>query len=59
MSIVFKKGDDVVQNIKPITGKVVGQEIVDDEVQYKVEYVTEDGETHRRLFKENEIVKAE
>jgi hypothetical protein len=59
MAIAFKKGDDVVQNIKPIAGKVLGPEIVDGEVQYRVQYTGEDGQPHERLFKEDEIVKAE
>lgn len=59
MALAFKKGDSVVQNIKPITGQIIGQEIIDEEVQYRVEYTGDDGEVHTRMFKEDEIVKAE
>jgi hypothetical protein len=55
MPVAFKADDDVVQNISPIEGKVVGPEIVDGEVKYRVAYVGTDGEPHERLFAEDEI----
>jgi hypothetical protein len=55
MPTAFKKGDQVRQVIKPIEGEVVGMAIVDDDVQFLVEYIGADGETHSRFFKEHEI----
>ncbi len=51
----FKKDQEVVQVVPVIAGKVVKAEVVDDEVQYCVQYTDEQGEEHTRFFKENEI----
>lgn len=55
MPLEFKKGDKVVQNIKPIEGEVVEVVIVDDEPCFKVAYTDEAGEAHERTFRESEI----
>jgi hypothetical protein len=58
MALAFKPGDSVKQKVKVIEGTVVGPEVVDGDVQYKVAYVGEDGEPHERLFTEDQIEKA-
>jgi hypothetical protein len=55
MPLAFKKDDQVVQNITPIEGVVIGPEIVDGEVKFRVAYTSADGEAHERLFAEDEI----
>jgi hypothetical protein len=55
MPLAFKKGDPVRQVVPVIRGQVVGTRLVDDDVQYEVEYADGAGETHRRFFKEAEI----
>jgi hypothetical protein len=51
----FKKGYEV-RLIQPvIEGPILSVAIVDDEVQYEVEYVGADGEIHRRFFKEADL----
>jgi hypothetical protein len=55
MSIAFKKGTKVRQKIFVIEGEVSGISIVDDDIQYTVDYPGEDGETHQRSFKKSEI----
>jgi hypothetical protein len=59
MALPFKPGDSVKQNVRIIEGTVSGLEIVDSEVQYKVQYTGEDGQPHERLFKEEDITKVE
>jgi hypothetical protein len=55
MPTAFKKGDSVRQVVKPIEGEVVDLAIVDHDLQFLVEYIGADGETHQRFFKEDEI----
>lgn len=55
MALKFKSGDDVRQIIHPIEGKIVGKAIVDDDVQYLVEWTDKDGERCQRYFREEEI----
>lgn len=59
MPIAFKPGDSVQQKVRVIEGTVVGPEIVDGDVQFKVSYIGEDGEPHERIFAEHEIEKVE
>jgi hypothetical protein len=54
-STVYKKGDAVRQVVKVIVGEVVRPEIVDDEVQFLVKFVGEDGEESTKYFREEEI----
>jgi hypothetical protein len=55
MALTHKKGDSVRQVVPVIEGKVVEVKIVDDDVQYCVEYVDAAGETHQRFFAESDI----
>lgn len=55
MALAFKKGAKVRQVVPVIEGEVVGQQIIDDEVQYEVAYGGSDGEQHSRFFKESEL----
>lgn len=55
MPTAFKKGDIVKQVAPAIQGEVVGVGIIDDDVQFCVEYKTADGEVHQRFFTEAEI----
>lgn len=59
MPIAFKPGDSVKQKVKVIEGTVVGPEIVDGDVQFRVTFTGEDGEPHERVFKEDQIEKSE
>lgn len=54
MPMLFKKDDEVRQVVKPIEGRVVRPEIVNDEVQYLVVWNDDEGE-HSRYFTESEI----
>lgn len=55
MPMKFKKGDKVVQAVKPIEGEVVSVAIVDDVVQFEVSYIGDDGEAHARFFTEEQL----
>ena len=55
MSIAHKKGAKVRQVVPAIQGEVVEIQIVDDEVQYRVDYIDGAGESHSRFFKDGEI----
>lgn len=55
MALNFKRGDSVVQKAFVIEGPVTDIKLVDDEPQFEVTYTGEDGETHRKFFKETEI----
>lgn len=59
MAITFKPGDSVRQKVKIIEGTVIGLEIVDGDVQFRVFYTSEDGEKHERVFAEDQIEKME
>lgn len=52
---MYKKGDVVKQVVPVISGAIVTLAIVDDEVQYLVEWTTESGSVEQRYFKESEI----
>lgn len=55
MALKFKKGDPVRQLVPVIQGNIVEQNITDDEVAYKIEWVNAGGETESRWFKESEL----
>lgn len=55
MGLKFKKGDDVTQVITPITGKVSGVILIDDEVQFLVSWTDANGDAHERPFKEDDL----
>lgn len=55
MGMKFKKGDDVVQVVKPIAGPVTNVAIVDDVVQYEVRWTDEAGDAHARYFTEEQL----
>lgn len=55
MAVKFKRGAPVEQVVRPIQGTVVAVHVVDDEVEYLVEYTGDDGELHKRSFKEDQI----
>lgn len=55
MPIAFQPGNAVVQKVKPIEGTIVGPEIIDGDVRFKVAFMGEDGESHERTFREDEI----
>lgn len=56
MGAKFKKGDSVVQAVKPISGTVTRIIVVDeDEIQIMVAYTGEDGEQHERPFTEDQL----
>lgn len=56
MGLKFKKGDKVVQVVKPFHGEVVGAQIIDGtEIRYEVAYTGEDGEQHGGFFTEDAI----
>lgn len=57
MAIAFKPGDSVKQKVKVIEGTVVGPEIVDGDVQFRVSFIGDDGEPHERVFAEDQIEK--
>ena len=54
MATAFKKGDLVRQIVKPIEGTVVRPEIVDDQVQFVVQWEDADG-IHQRHFTEEQL----
>ena len=48
--------EQAVEVIQPvIRGKIISKAIVNDELQYLVEYPGEDGEMHRRFFLEQQL----
>ena len=58
MSQLLKKGTLVRQVVHVIDGTIVGSAVHDDELKYEVEYIGEDGETHRRWFTLEEVEEA-
>lgn len=53
---MLKKGDTV-QLVQPlIIGNILTPAIVNDELQYLVEFVDSEGETQQRYFTEEQIV---
>lgn len=56
MAMKFRKGDQV-ELIQPvIAGPITEVAIIDDEVQYAVEYIdASDGTTHTRYFREDQL----
>ena len=55
MALAFKKGQPVRQVAPVVTGTITDQQIIDDQVQYKVEYTDAAGEVNERWFKEQEL----
>lgn len=53
--MAFAKGTKITQVVSPIKGTITDYEIDKEtgEIQYKVEYEDENGETHQRYFKEH------
>ena len=43
------------QVVPAVQGTVTGQQIIDDEVHYTVEWTDADGERHERVFTEAQI----
>lgn len=59
MALKFKKGDAVRQVVPaPVEGVITGQAIVDDEVQYSVQWTGPDGDSHERFFTEDQLTQA-
>lgn len=58
MGMKFKKGDAVVQVVKPIAGPITGVAIVNDVVQYEVSWTDETGDAHARYFTEEQLENA-
>lgn len=55
MAATFKKGDAVGIVHTTLTGDVMGLVLVDDDLQYVVEYNDNDGVTQQRPFAESQI----
>lgn len=55
MPLAFPLGATVRQVVPVLQGMVVGRRLVDDDVQFEVEYVDGEGVTQRRFFKEVEL----
>ena len=55
MALKFKKGDKVRQVVHIFEGVVTDAAIIDADVQFKVDYVGADGESHTRHFTEDQI----
>jgi hypothetical protein len=55
MAQAFKKGDTVKQIVPIIQGQVITLGIIDDEVQFLVEWTNAEGHVEQRYFKEEEI----
>lgn len=52
---ILKQGTPV-EFVQPnLKGSIVKTEIIDDGIQYLVEYTNDEGDTHQRWFKETEI----
>ena len=55
MALKYKTGDSVAVVQPVIQGEVAGASIIDDSVQYIVNYVDADGESQSRFFTEEQL----
>jgi hypothetical protein len=55
MPLKFNIGANVRQVVPLITGNVVGAAIVDGDVQFKVSWTDANGDSHMRMFTEDQI----
>lgn len=55
MASIMKKGTPV-RLVQPvIKGEIKEAKVIDDDIQYRVEYTGIDGEIHERFFRESEL----
>jgi hypothetical protein len=58
MAALFKKGDTARVIVNPPQGEIIGFEIDGDgNIMYLLSWSNDQGETHQRLFREDELQK--